>query len=335
MTLLEHFLRPDVLPWLLAVPVVGTVLILLGSRRQEHLGGLAGERLAQRVTGADLLRRRLRALSLAAGLLLAIVALAEPVFGEDETSLRPRGADIVVCLDVSRSMLARDVAPSRLDFAREALSRLAERVEGDRLALVVFAGESRLLVPLTQDRRSFLSLARSADPLTVERGGTDLGAALRTAVGALGGRGEGEAAIVVVTDGEDHEGEGLAAAERCAALGIPVHAVGIGSERGSKITEASEKGETFQRDRQGREIVSMLDLDSLRAMASASGGTALAADGDTDALATLHESEVMPRVRAAHETERRSRRTPRFQWALAAALLFWLLIPCLQDRRPA
>ncbi|MGE3172233.1 MAG: VWA domain-containing protein [Planctomycetota bacterium] len=264
-----------------------------------------------------------------AALALAVLALMGPRWGAPVAADAATARDLVVCLDVSRSMRARDVTPSRLEAARAAIAALAERARGDRLALVAFAGDARLRVPRTTDADSFVQLLRGTDELSVARGGTDLGAALDAALAALVGR-RGGAAVVLVTDGEDHAARGLAAAQRCAAQGIAVHCVGLGSERGGKVPvpRLGGDGETFLRDAQGNEVVSALDAASLGALAAAAGGTfarADSAEAATAALRDVYERRVLPAAAAGGAEGDELRVPARFQWLLLPAVLLWLL----------
>jgi Ca-activated chloride channel family protein len=242
-----------------------------------------------------------------------------------------RGVDILVCLDVSQSMLARDLPPSRLARARHEISALAERAAGDRLGLVVFAGEARLAVPLTRDRESFRELVGLADPLAVERGGTDLGAALGTALEALRGQTGEHEVVLLLTDGEDHEGRGLRVARTCRDRNVTVHAVGFGSELGAKIPIAGEGGEEFLRDRSGADVVTRMNATTLRRIAEATGGEYV--DVHARTLPELYEQRILPMARKLFETEERRAKENRFQWPLLAAFLLWILELCLGDRR--
>lgn len=211
--------------------------------------------------------RRLRPLAYALGVLLLLAAcllLADrPATGAPEVD----GADVVICLDVSRSMLARDVAPDRLTSAQVAIQALAQHARGDRIGLVIFAGEARMVVPRTQDLDSLAELAALTGPWDLGRGGTDFAAALRVASDTLGGPGT----VFVLSDGED-----LTGAQRVAVPpGVRVHTLGYGSARGAKIPI----GTGFLRGPDGQEVVSALRPAALRALATATGGTfALAAE---------------------------------------------------------
>jgi Ca-activated chloride channel family protein len=315
----ELFARPGALPLLLLAPLLWLALELLDRARARRLAAAAGPRARALTPDLGRGRRRLRRALAAAGLAPALTP----------------GLDLVVCLDVSRSMLARDVPPSRLLRARQELLALARRARGDRLALVAFAGEARLVVPLTQDLDSFAELAVQADPLSVRKGGTDLGAALDAALQAFPAGSRGPEAVVLVTDGEDLAGGGRRAAGRCRERGVPVHCVGFGSPLGSKIALAGDEGESYLKDRAGREVVSALDAPGLRAIAAATGGEVVDGGARPLSLVELYERHVLPRARRTTGAGPGRERQNRYQWPLLAALLLWLVELGLGDRRLA
>ncbi len=329
----DVFVRSEWWPLIALAPAVWLLLVVAERAAIDRLSGLLGSRTAALAADHDRRVVAARRALFAGGLLFATLAALQPTWGESTRPVEQRGVDVVVCLDVSRSMLARDVSPSRLAAAHAELAALAERAHGDRLGLVAFAGESRIVVPLTRDAATFADLALRTDPLSVERGGTDLGAALDTALVALAaGSGENEA-IVLLTDGEDHEGRGLRVAARCRERGIAVHCVGFGSARGSKIPVDGPDGEAFLRDRAGDEILTRLDPTSLRALTSAADGVFVDATESDRPLLTIYEDEVLPMARKTFASEQRRQRKQRFQWPLAVALGLWILELCLTDRR--
>jgi Ca-activated chloride channel family protein len=329
----DLFLHPGFLWILVLAPLAASALLWLEGWNRRRLAGTLGPRHARLARELSIGSRRGAHLLFSGGLLLALAAALEPVWGEGEQTVTRRGADIAVALDVSRSMFARDVAPDRLGRAKDEIRALAARAEGDRIALVAFAGEARLLVPLTSDRESLGLLLDLAGPLSVERGGTDLGAAIREARGALRHAAGEHEAIVVLTDGEDHAGAGLAAAKECAERGIAVHVLGLGSPRGARIPVDAGGGEEFLRDRSGGEVLSALDEAGLRRVAEAGGGTFVPAGVGGGDLADLYETRIAPRADTVFEAERRSVRVNRYQWPLAAAFLLWMLAIWLPDRR--
>jgi len=327
-------LRPEALPILLLAPLVGLTLWALDRGRARRLARAVGPRAAALAADLSGGRRRLQRVLFASALLLALLAMLQPVWGDATREVEQRGVDILVCLDVSRSMLARDLAPSRLVRARREIAALAERASGDRLGLVVFAGQAHLAVPLTRDRDSFRELSELADPLSVERGGSDLGAALETALEALKGQTGEHEALVLLTDGEDLEARGLRAAQSCRERNVAVHCVGFGSTIGAKIpVPARGGGETFLRDRAGVDVVSTMDATTLRRIADVTGGDFVDAHARTRPLRELYERRILPMARKAFEREERRAKENRFQWPLLAAFLLWILVSCLGDRR--
>ncbi len=279
---------------LLAAAAAAYGILRLERRRALRWMEALGPRAPELAAEVDTSRLRLCTFCAAVALLAGGLASMQPAWGEGDPGADPGEADILVCLDVSRSMLARDVAPDRLRRALAEIRALADRARGDRLGLVIFAGEARLLVPLTQDAASFIQLLELAEPGGLPRGGSDLGAAVDAALRALGeARGEHEA-IVLLTDGEDLAGGGLAAARRAQARGIAIHCVGFGSTRGSKIAVAGERGETFLRDGSGAEVVSALDAAGLQAIAETTGGMYLEAGAEASVMAGLHAERLGP-----------------------------------------
>lgn len=344
MTLADHFARPEAAPLLLAVPIAWLLLRALDRRRARRIEASLGPRLAALAPELDPAAPRARRWLLCGGLLFALLALLQPLVGAAGTTLTPKGADVVLVLDVSRSMLARDAAPTRLRAAQREIEALTREAAGDRLALVVFAGTARRLVPLTRDLESFRALLDGAGPESVAQGGSDVEAGLDTALAALGAGESGEsrepggrrddAAIVLMSDGEELQGSGLAAAQRCRARGVVVHALGFGSREGSKIALAAEPGrEAFLRDRDGRDVVSALDAAALARLAEATGGSYADAASGHNVLVDLVRGRIEPRARAALAAADRNERADRFQWPLALALMLFALASRWSDAR--
>jgi len=326
----DLFARAQAWPLLLLVPVVALLLWALDHARSRRLVLAIGPRLRPLAGGWSAARRRIRRWLFLAALLLAGIAWLQPVWGEVTRTVEHRGVDVLVCLDVSRSMRARDADPDRLECARGAIRALAGHAAGDRLGLVAFAGEARLIVPLTRDRKSFVDLLAPVDTLSVERGGTDLGAALTTALGALPEEGGDQEVILLLTDGEDHGGSGLRAAQRCRARGVVVHTIGFGSQLGAKIPLP---GEGFLRDRDGNEVVSALDPATLRAIAEATGGVFTDGLASREPLVALYDAQVAPMARRLYASETRRLRENRFQWPLMLAFLLWIVELGLTEKR--
>jgi Ca-activated chloride channel family protein len=230
-------------------------------------------------------------------------------------------------------MLARDLAPDRLRHAQAEVAALASAATGSRMGLVLFAGSARTAVPLTEDLRSLAGVAAAADPGSVPRGGSDLGAALREALRLLDGPTGPPKVVVLLTDGEDLGRDADAAAEECRRRGVVVHALGVGSETGGKIAVPGERGEEFLRDETGREVLSRLDAGGLARLARRTGGEFRRAERSPGALERLHAQRIRPAARRAAEAAGQSLREDRSQWPLLAALLLWTLDLRLAGRR--
>lgn len=275
------------------------------------------------------------ALAAAAALFLGC-ALVGPVRGYTEREIRRRGLDIVVCLDTSRSMLVRDLRPDRLTRAKREIAGLIDRLRGDRVALLAFAGDVRRVAPLTHDRAALRAFLETVDPDENRVGGTDLGAALEAALSLFDGRTGAHEAIALVTDGEDLEGRARAVADEARERGIAIYVVGMGTEGGGKIPVVDADGrERFVTDADGQEVVSRMDGTSLRELARSTGGEYLAAERSPTPLEELYDERI------AHLEGReygvRLRRVPhdRFQWFLVLALGAMFVESALRERRRA
>ncbi|MFT5830051.1 MAG: hypothetical protein ACI9D0_000629, partial [Bacteroidia bacterium] len=323
-------------------PLFGVVLtlFLLGlfilNMRKSGRARLADEPLLRKIGlsfSANRARLRLGLEAGAGG--LVVLALLGPVRGYTEVPALRKGLDIVVCIDTSRSMLARDLSPDRLQRARREVRGLVEQLSGDRVALIAFAGDAREIAPLTRDSKALLSFLDGVSPDDNRLGGTSIGAALERALGFFDGRTGAHEAIVLLTDGEDLEGEGLAVAKRAAEQNIGIYVVGMGTEQGGKIPVVGSNGtESFLRGPDGAEVVTRLDRNSLADLAAVSGGAFLTTSDSPTPLEEIYEKRI-------GQLDRRSlggvgQRVPhdRFQWALVPGIALALLALGLRERRP-
>jgi Ca-activated chloride channel family protein len=313
------FVRAHLWPWLLMLPVAWALLWALCDRARraaQRYGARGGDRLP---------RPLLVSLRLTLLLGLGLVCWMDPRLGDEPVAVERRGLDLILCLDTSRSMLARDLEPTRLARALQDIRAvLPELRGGDRVGLVAFAGDARLWIPLTHDLDSFRGLLGEVDTDTVKLGGTDLAAALRKALEVADPDDAQTTAVVLLTDGEDLAGAGRQAAGELAARGIVVHAVGYGSSMGSKITVAAEGSEAFLVDQDGAEVVSRMDPESLRAVAAATGGEFLRADAMVLPLVELHRKRLLPMQKRSYDAGEQTGKRARYQWVLLPLLVLLL-----------
>ena len=254
---------------LLLVPILPLLYSLsLGMRRRrlEKLGdAAAAARLMPHYSRAKGWIR-LILVDLALGLLS--IALARPQIGAKLAERETRGAEIMICLDVSNSMLAEDYSPNRLERAKLAISRLVDRLRDDRIGLIIFAGKPFVQLPITTDYVSAKMFLGSIGPDSVPVQGTAIGDAVLTAVKSFSSQSEKSRAIIVITDGENHEDDAVAAAKQAAESGVKLYTIGVGSPEGQPIRLNGE----LLKDKDGNIVVTKLDEGVLRKMAQAGGG---------------------------------------------------------------
>jgi Ca-activated chloride channel family protein len=233
-------------------------------------------------------------------------------------------------------MLAEDVKPNRLERAKLAIRELAPLLQGDRIGLTVFAGTAFVQCPLTTDYGAFLLTLEEAGPDLIPRGGTAVGEAIRESLRALAAAAASSRALVLITDGEDHEGDAAPAAEAAAKAGVIIFAIGIGTPEGELIPVADERGHrSFLKDREGRTVKSRLDEPGLRRLALAAGGSSIRATSTDFGLERLYRERISAMAQEMVASARRKHDEHRFQWFLAAGLLLLALEPLLSDRRRA
>lgn len=327
-----EFLGTQRIIWLVVVPVLFAIGIYGLAARRRARERLVADRHRQRfMPGFSQNRARLRVvLASVAAMFLALAALG-PVRGFTLREVQRRGLDIVICVDTSRSMLVQDIKPDRLQRAKREIIGLLDRLRGDRVALIAFAGDHRPVAPLTHDRETMKLFVESLSVGDNLVGGTNIGAALEAALRLFDGRTGAHEAIVLITDGEDLEGQGLAIAEKALESGIRVFVVGMGSRDGGKIPDGRGK---FVRDEVGEEVISMLNGGSLEAISDVSGGAYLSAGQSPIPLEELYEKKMSQLE--SRDLWAGKERVPhdRFQWPLVLSFACMLGEVGLRERRP-
>ena len=265
-------------------------------------------------------------------LVLLVVALARPQWGFRWEEVRRKGLDIVVVLDTSRSMLAADVKPSRLQQAKWGIRDLLRNLRGDRIGLVPFAGSSLLQCPLTIDYAAFAMTLDDVHSGIIPRGGTAIEQALRTAMAAFPSDRAADRVVLLVTDGEDHDGDPISLLPELKDGGIRVYAIGIGTLDGEMVPSGDAQGGYFK-DRQGQIVKTSLKEDSLQKLALGTGGTYVrSAPGDAGLERVFNES-IDSLKRSEQENRAAKIFEERFVWPIAAALLLLAWEALLSDRR--
>jgi Ca-activated chloride channel family protein len=269
-----RFNDPGWLWALLLLPVMAALLWTAARRRRRALEIFADTDLAHKLTeSVHVVARRWKAGLQLVGVALLAVALARPQFGSRVETVRSRGQDIVVAVDLSRSMLAEDVVPSRLDRARLSILRLMERLDGDRIGLVAFAADAFVQSPLTVDYSAAGMFLGAMHPDLMPVQGTDLGAALRVSLDALEQGGRDARVLILVTDAEDHEATYSEELARLREMGVALYVVAIGSSDGEPIPVFDEAGvrQGFLRDDEGNVVTTRVGDETLSALAREAG----------------------------------------------------------------
>ncbi len=318
--------RDPIFLWLVpAVAALGALLFVLVRRRAVALRAFADAGLVERLT-PDADRRRVvrRTVVRVVGLLLIAIALAGPKWGFHWQEVKREGIDLIVAIDTSRSMLATDVKPDRLERAKLAVLDLVPRLQGDRIGLVAFAGTAFLECPLTLDYAAFERSLRAVEVGLIPRGGTALGRAIDTSVEAFEARQGKFEALILITDGEDNEGDLEKAAQRAAERGVKIYTVGIGTAEGELLPLG---GGGYVKDRRGQVVKSSLKEEPLKEIALTTGGAYVQGLGPSLGLDQVFRDHIatMERREVASSLERRYEE--RFQIPLALALLV-LLVEC-------
>jgi Ca-activated chloride channel family protein len=270
-----RFASPEWLFALLLVPLLAGAF-WLGAWRRDRLLARFGDSdlIAKLAESVSRKARWIKAGLAVVSVLFVVLAMARPQFGTRVETVRRQGQDIMVAVDLSRSMLAEDVTPNRLDRARLSILRLIRSLDGDRVGLVAFAGEAFVQSPLTVDYSAAAMFLNAMAPDDMPVQGTNLGEALRMSLDALEQGAREDRVLVLVTDGEDHEGEMEAQLQRAVSSGVQIHTVGIGSPEGVPIPEGGGLGgsQGFQRDADGNVVTTRLDEAILRQVAEATNG---------------------------------------------------------------
>ena len=284
-----RFANIEMLWWLITIPVCVIAYIIITKRKQRQLMEFGDpELMAQLMPDASKSRPIVKFTLLMVALTLLIVAAARPQYGQQEKTVKRQGIEVMVALDISNSMLAEDVAPNRLDRAKQMLSKMIDNMTDDKVGLVVFAGEAFTQLPITCDYVSAKMFLNTISPKLIPTQGTAIGAALQTAIRSFGSQ-ESDAgrAIILITDGENHEDDATAVAKQAQELGIQVFVIGIGKPEGSPIPVPGTND--YIKDRSGQVVVSRLNEEMCQEIAQAGKGAYVRCDNTNTAMRALQQ----------------------------------------------
>lgn len=330
---LFRFANPEFLYLLLILPVLAGLFIVNRVKSANAIRKLGDTSLISRLM-PELSRIRpvLKFILLLSGISALIIGLARPQYGSKLEEVRKQGVEVIIALDVSNSMLAEDIQPERLTRAKQAISRLVDNLGNDKIGLIVFAGDAYTQIPITTDYISAKMFLSTIGPEMVPKQGTAIGAAIKLATKSFT-PGEGKSrAIIIITDGENHEDDPVSEAEEAAKAGIVIHTIGIGSSEGVPIPVSTGGRKDYLKDQNGTTVITRLDEEILKKIAVTGGGNYIRASSSSIGL-----DEIFSDIRKMDQSELESsvytEYNDQFQIFAAIALILLIIEIILMERK--
>lgn len=337
-----RFFSPDYLVGIVFVPVLLLIVLFFYSRARKKLNSSFGNKLYPFLTqSVSPSKRKIRLYLQGFVLVAALVAMARPQMGEGRTQIKARGVELVIALDVSNSMLAEDVKPSRLEHAKKEVNRLLDQLSGDKVGLVAFAGSAAVISPLTSDYSAIRMFVESLSPDSVSNQGTSFKAVIKEASDAFkrGGLSAEEEikvtrVLLIFTDGEDQEADAMKLANEEGKKGLRIFTVGFGTQAGAPIPVRDQRGQLigYKKGSDGQIILSKTNSNALASLAKAGGGAYYHATFGGDEIAAVRK-DIDKLEKADFESEGATTYNEYFQYVLALAALLALIESLLTERR--
>jgi Ca-activated chloride channel family protein len=329
-----RFAHTEALYALLLVPVLVLLFWWAMRARRRSLARFGNpELLRQLMPASGPYKRAFKFALVAAAIGFVILGVANPQIGTKLEEVKREGVDIMIALDVSNSMKAEDIKPNRLESAKQEIARMLDKLQNDRVGLVVFAGDSYLQLPLTTDYSAGRLILGTIDTDVVPVPGTAIGSALRLSMKSFLAEEKKYKVVILITDGENHEDDAIAAAKEAHADGVIVHAIGMGSAEGAPIPVYQGDVRTgFRKDNDGNVVLTKLDETALREIAEAGGGIYLRASNAQNELDAVFK-EIESMEKKEYGSKLFTEFEDRFQWMLFPALALLVLEFMLSDKK--
>ncbi|MFZ0280283.1 MAG: VWA domain-containing protein [Bacteroidales bacterium] len=328
-----RFANPDFLYLLLLLPVMVVLFIINAWRRRNSIKKLGDPNLIARLL-PEMSRTRpiVKFILLLSGFSASIIMLARPQFGSRIEEVKKQGVEVIIALDVSNSMLAEDIQPNRLTRAKQSIERLVDNLENDKIGLIVFAGDAYTQIPITTDYVSAKMFLSTIGPDMVPKQGTSIGAAIELGMKSFS-PGEGKSkAMVIITDGENHEDDPLAAAEEASKAGVVISTIGIGSSDGVPVPVYSGGRMDYLKDVDGKIVITKLDEEILKKIAVATGGNYVRATNSNIGLDEIYNG-ISKMEKEDLESKMFTEYNDQFQIFASLTLLFLLVDFIFMDRK--
>jgi Ca-activated chloride channel homolog len=330
---LFRFANPAFLYLLLLLPVVMLLYIINELRIRKALkrlgdSNLVGGLMPEMSRVRPLIKFVLQLVAFSAG----VIMLSRPQFGSKIEDVKKQGVEVIIALDVSNSMLAEDIQPDRLTRAKQAISRLVDNLDNDKIGLIVFAGDAYIQIPITTDYLSAKMFLSAINPNIVPKQGTAIGAAINLGVRSFS-PGEGKSkAMIIITDGENHEDDPVKDAEDASKAGIVIHTIGIGSTDGVPIPVINNGRKDYLKDADGNTVITKLDEEILKKIALSTNGNYVRASNSNIGLDEIY-AQIKKMKKQDLESTMYTEYNDQFQIFAAIALFLLIVDFIIMDRK--
>ena len=330
---LFRFANPDLLYLLLILPVMVLLFIYYEIRKRKAIESLGDSELVNKLLPErSAIRPVVKFIILLAGISSLIVALARPQFGSRLEEVKKEGVEVIIALDVSNSMLAEDIQPDRLTRAKQALTRLIDNLQNDRIGLIVFAGDAYTQIPITTDYISAKMFLSAIGPEMVPKQGTAIGSAINLGMRSFTPGEDKSRAMIIITDGENHEDDPVSAAGEAVKAGIVIHTIGIGSPEGVPIPLTVAGKRDYLKDKDGNTVITKLDEEILKKVAVTAGGSYVRASNTNIGLEEVF-SEIRKMKKQEIESKMYTEYNDQFQIFAGLAIFLLLIDFIIMDRK--
>lgn len=329
---LFRFENPEMLWALALIPLLLFAWVINGYRYENRIRNAGDRDLVRRIMPhASRLRRNIKSLLQLLAFTLIVLMIARPQFGAKLEEVKVKGVEIIIALDVSNSMLAEDIQPNRLERAKQSISRMVNDLENDRIGLILFAGDAYVQIPVTTDYVSAKMFLSTINPGIVPKQGTDIASAIELASNSFSPQSDRSRAIIIITDGENHDTDPVKAAEAAREKGVIIHAVGIGSQEGVPIPMPGGGNRDYLKDNEGNTVITRLDDSVLKKVAVAGEGTYVKASGSSLGLGSILD-EIRKMEQQEMESRLFSEYNDQFPYIALIALVLLILDLLVMER---
>lgn len=326
--------EPTYFIYLAIIPVLFVLFLLVLWWKKRTQKQFADAHLIQKLSPEQsTFKSFLKIIVVCLGLAFLIIGLANPKMGTKLETVKRQGVDIVFALDVSKSMLAEDIAPSRLDKAKQIITRIIESLGSDRIGIIIYAGNSYPLLPITTDHAAAKMFLQNANPDMVSSQGTAINEAIERGITYFDNNEQTNRFLFIVSDGEDHEENTVSLAEEAKKQGIKIYTIGVGTEKGGPIPIKSNGSViSYKKDNKGEVVITQMKEEVLRAIANEGNGKYINGNKTQETI-TIIEDLLVKAEKSEFETKQFSDYKDQFQWFIGLGLLFLIIDVLLLEKK--